>query len=66
MWKDFLKVPQVDVFDNFFDLGGHSLLATQLVARMDKELGVQIKPKDLAFQTLRQLAAGCREQLPCP
>jgi amino acid adenylation domain-containing protein len=66
MWKDCLKVPQVDVFDNFFDLGGHSLLATQLVARMEKELGVQIKPKDLAFQTLRQLAAGCREQLPCP
>jgi amino acid adenylation domain-containing protein len=66
MWKDFLNVQQVDVFDNFFDLGGHSLLATQLVARMEEELGVHIKPKDLAFQTLRQLAAGCREQPPCP
>ena len=29
-----LHIPQVSIFDNFFDLGGHSLLATQLVARL--------------------------------
>jgi amino acid adenylation domain-containing protein len=63
MWADLLKVPQVDVLDNFFDLGGHSLLAIQLVARMENELGVRFKPKDLAFQTLRQFAASCRERM---
>ena len=44
IWSDVLKVPQVSVYDNFFDLGGHSLLATQVVSRIEKDLGVRIKP----------------------
>src|SRR5713226_2208671 len=63
MWTDILKVPQISISDNFFDLGGHSLLATQMVARLEKELGLRMRPKELAFQTLGQFAASCRERL---
>jgi amino acid adenylation domain-containing protein len=63
MWADILKVQRVSVYDNFFDLGGHSLLATQVVSRLEKDLGLRMKPKELAFQTLGQFAASCRERL---
>jgi acyl carrier protein len=63
IWAETLKVQQVSVYDNFFDLGGHSLLATQMVARLEQELGLRMKPKELAFQTLGQFAASCREKL---
>jgi acyl-coenzyme A synthetase/AMP-(fatty) acid ligase/acyl carrier protein len=65
IWTETLKVPQVNVYDNFFDLGGHSLLATQVVARLEQELSLRMKPKELAFQTLGQFAASCREKLQC-
>jgi amino acid adenylation domain-containing protein len=65
IWTETLKVPQVNVHDNFFDLGGHSLLATQVVARLEQELGLRMKPKELAFQTLGQFATSCREKLQC-
>lgn len=65
IWTNVLKVEQVTVYDNFFDLGGHSLLATQVVATLEKELGLRIKASELAFQTLGQLAASCKERLQC-
>ncbi len=65
IWTDVLKVERVSIYDNFFDLGGHSLLATQVVARLQKELGLRIKASELAFQTLGQLAASCKERLYC-
>ena len=34
IWAQVLDIPQVGLFDNFFDLGGHSLMATQVVARI--------------------------------
>lgn len=63
IWKETLNVPRVSAYDNFFDLGGHSLLATQMVARLEQDLGVRIRAKELAFQTLGQFAASCREKL---
>ena len=63
IWTDVLKVERVTIYDNFFDLGGHSLLATQVVATLEKELGLRIKANELAFQTLGQLAASCKERL---
>jgi amino acid adenylation domain-containing protein len=65
LWTEMLNVPQVNVYDNFFDLGGHSLLATQMVAKLERELGVPMKARELAFQTLGQFAASCREKLQC-
>ena len=65
IWTETLDVPHVTLYDNFFDLGGHSLLATQVVARLEQELGLRVKAKELAFQTLGQFAASCREKLLC-
>ena len=63
IWMNVLKVDRLTVYDNFFDLGGHSLLATQVVAALEKELGLRIKANELAFQTFGQLAASCKERL---
>jgi amino acid adenylation domain-containing protein len=63
IWSDVLRVPDVSAGDNFFDLGGHSLLAAQVVARLEREMGLRMKPKELAFQTLRQFASSCRERM---
>jgi len=63
VWGEVLGIEQVGNYDNFFDLGGHSLTAMQVVARVKSRLGLQIKPRELAFQTLAQLAAVCKEQL---
>ena len=41
-----LDVAEVGPDDSFFDLGGHSLLAAVLLARLRKQLGVQISLKD--------------------
>jgi amino acid adenylation domain-containing protein len=63
IWCDVLNVERVDKYENFFDLGGHSLLATQVVAKLENELGVRIKARELAFQALGQLAASCKQRL---
>ncbi|PYY14350.1 MAG: non-ribosomal peptide synthetase, partial [Acidobacteria bacterium] len=63
VWTEVLGIQEIGNYDNFFDLGGHSLTAIQVVARVKTRLGLQIKPRQLAFQTLAQLAAVCKEQL---
>ena len=63
VWTEVLGIDEISNYDNFFDLGGHSLTAIQVVARLKSRLGLQIKPRQLAFHTLGQLAAVCKEQL---
>lgn len=57
IWQDELGVPRVGVHDNFFDAGGHSLLAIRVIARVLKETGVQLSPRDIFLNTLGQIAA---------
>lgn len=65
LWAEMLGLKAVGAFDNFLDLGGDSLSAVQLVTRLHNRIGVRIKTKELAFQSLRQLAASCTERLQC-
>jgi acyl carrier protein len=47
IWADLLNLERIGRHDNFFALGGHSLLGTKLIARIRKELGIEIKTQDL-------------------
>ena len=42
IWSEVLKIPEVGIYDEFFDLGGHSLLGTQVVTRVQEDFGVEI------------------------
>jgi amino acid adenylation domain-containing protein len=63
IWQDLLGMDRVGRYDNFFDLGGHSLLSMQVVARLEKKLGLRVNPGELIFQTLAQLASSCEVQM---
>ncbi|MCP4701299.1 MAG: amino acid adenylation domain-containing protein, partial [Gammaproteobacteria bacterium] len=36
IWQEVLGIPQVGVYDDFFESGGHSLLATQVILRIEE------------------------------
>jgi amino acid adenylation domain-containing protein len=47
VWSEVLGCPAPGVHDHFFALGGHSLAAVQVLARLRRELGVDLLPPDL-------------------
>jgi amino acid adenylation domain-containing protein len=55
IWCDVLQAKQVGASDNFFDLGGHSLLTLRVVQAFEARTGRRIDPRQLFFQTLRQV-----------
>jgi amino acid adenylation domain-containing protein len=42
IWEELLGRPGIGVTDDFFDLGGHSMLALRMMARIRRELGVEL------------------------
>jgi amino acid adenylation domain-containing protein len=58
IWQDVLKIDGVGAEDNFFELGGHSLLSLRVAALLKKRTGLQMDPRVLFFQNLRQVADG--------
>jgi acyl transferase domain-containing protein/acyl-CoA synthetase (AMP-forming)/AMP-acid ligase II/acyl carrier protein len=42
LWRRALGVAEVGIHDNFFDLGGSSLIGVQLIAELNRELGVNL------------------------
>jgi len=57
IWRETLQVEKVNAGDNFFNLGGHSLLAIRVAVALQKQIGWRMDPRNLFFQTLRQVAA---------
>ncbi|MEW9702929.1 amino acid adenylation domain-containing protein [Paenibacillus sp. SI8] len=57
IWQQILGLERVSVKDNFFDIGGHSLRATTMVARIHKELGVNMPLRNVFERsTIEELA----------
>jgi acyl carrier protein len=42
IWSEVLDRKEVDTRANFFDVGGHSILATRLLARINRDFGVDL------------------------
>jgi amino acid adenylation domain-containing protein len=57
LWKEFLEVQDVNLYDNFFGLGGHSLQCFQMIARVERATAVRLNPRFVLLDTLEQLAA---------
>jgi acyl-coenzyme A synthetase/AMP-(fatty) acid ligase/acyl carrier protein len=52
---------QVGSHDTFIDLGGDSLQVIEVIARLEKQLGVRLAPREILLQTVGQLALTCEE-----
>jgi acyl carrier protein len=63
IWQDVLGVDRVGVHDNFFDLGGHSLLSMQVIAGLEKKIGLRLNPREMILPTLAQLASSCEGRM---
>lgn len=58
VWKNLLKVNQVDIDSDFFELGGHSLLAMRVVIAIRNAFDLEIEITDLfSHSTVRDLSA---------
>ncbi len=47
IWQKLLKLEHVGIYDDFFQSGGDSLLAIRFVSELNKELGLELRIKDL-------------------
>lgn len=57
IWVNILKVPILNVKDNFFALGGHSLSAFRMLSRLEKVFGKRISFDELqSHPTIGELA----------
>ncbi|GIH29418.1 hypothetical protein Aph01nite_77280 [Acrocarpospora phusangensis] len=67
IWCEVLGVEEVHPDDDLFDLGGHSLTITQIIARVDKRLGVELT-LDTFFETptLAELVSQVAAARPTP
>jgi len=63
IWKQILDIDRISVYDNFFELGGHSLLSIEVIAAVEKNTGVFLSPRELVYETLRQLAASVENKI---
>ena len=58
IWRQILKIDEVDVNSNFFDLGGHSLLLTKMQRILKRDYGVQLTAAEVFRRpTLGAMAA---------
>jgi Phosphopantetheine attachment site len=56
VWQAVLNLESVSALDNFFELGGYSLLSLRVTNLVEKRTGLQLDPRALFFQNLREIA----------
>nr|WP_234410603.1 non-ribosomal peptide synthetase [Caldalkalibacillus mannanilyticus] len=57
IWEEVLGVESIGIKDHFFELGGHSLRATTLVAKIHKELNIELPLRAVfQLQTVEEMA----------
>ena len=57
IWSDILGLDRISLEDNFFDLGGTSLLGLQLIARIQKSFGIELRGVKLyQYPSIKKLA----------
>ncbi len=57
IWKELLKLDEVDVNVSFFELGGHSLLANEFVNTIRNEKGIDLSIEDFyKFPTIQGIS----------
>lgn len=61
IFRDFLGIGDIGPQDGFFELGGHSLLALKTLQRLQKDLGLDLRIRDLLLKNISQLAASLEE-----
>ncbi len=56
IWSDIFRLPDIGIYDNFFDLGGDSIISIQIIARA-KQAGLKLTPRHIfENQTVAELA----------
>lgn len=56
IWREVLKIDQINSEDNFFELGGDSIISIHMIAKAKQE-GISIRPKQIfRYQTIKELA----------
>ncbi|RLK24880.1 amino acid adenylation domain-containing protein [Micromonospora sp. M71_S20] len=64
MWGELIGVEPVGVEDDFFELGGHSLLAAELMAKVSRDMRVEVSARTLYLQpTVAEMAAAIEEAI---
>ena len=58
IWGSLLGVEPIGIEDDFFELGGHSLLAAELMARLNRDMQLEVSARTLYLQpTVAELAS---------
>ncbi|WP_439659618.1 non-ribosomal peptide synthetase [Lentzea sp. HUAS TT2] len=61
IWREVLRVPRVEPYDNFIDLGGNSLLAVQAAARLNEFVVSGVEPAEILLaESAAELGARLR------
>lgn len=63
LWKDFLKLEELSIDDNFFEIGGNSMKAFQLLSVLNTSLDLELKIISFfQYPTVRTLAQSISER----
>ena len=64
VWQEVFGIERIGIHDNFFELGGDSLVALQLVSRLGRTLGVELRVRSLFdAPTIAALAVAIEEAM---